>query len=73
MDSALNNVFIFVDLIDEVAKSKWASKLYIAGCHYQNLSVISLQQKIFANRDQWLQCHYLILFDFPQDRGAVMP
>ena len=40
--------FVFDDLMDEVTKSKWASKLYTAGCHHQNLSVISLQQKIFA-------------------------
>ena len=72
-NSSQNNAFVFDDLMDEVAKSKWATKLFTAGCHYQNLSVITLQQKIFANRDQRLKCHYLILFDLPQDRGAVMP
>ena len=72
-DFSQNNAFVFDDLMDEVAKSKWATKLFTAGCHHQNLSVITLQHKIFANRDQSLQCHYLILFDFPQDRGAVMP
>ena len=69
----LNHCFVFDDLMDEVATRKWATKLYTAGCHHQNLSVISLQQKIFANREQRLQCHYLCLFDFPQDRGAIEP
>ena len=69
----LNHCFVFDDLMDEVATRKWATKLYTAGCHHQNLSVISLQQKIFANREQRLQCHYLVLFDFPQDRGAIEP
>ena len=72
-DAKLRHCFVFDDLMDEVEKCKWASKLYTAGCHHQNLSVISLQQKLFTSRDQRLQCHYLVLFDFPQDRGAIMP
>ena len=72
-DKSLRHCFVFDDLADEVAKSKWATKLYTAGCHHQNLSVISLQQKIFCNREQRLQTHYLVLFDFPQDRGAIEP
>ena len=72
-DQAKNHCFIFDDLADEVEKSKWATKLYTAGCHHQNLSVVSLQQKIFASREQRLQSHYVCLFDFPQDRGAIEP
>ena len=72
-DPAQNTAFVFDDLMDLVAKSRWAGKLYTAGCHHQNLSVISLQQKLFTNRDHRLQCHYLVVFDFPQDRGAMMP
>ena len=68
-----NTVVIFDDLMEEVAKCDWATKLYTAGVHHQNLSVISMQQKVFTSRDQRLQCHYLLLFDFPQDRGAVGP
>ena len=72
-DQERNNCFVFDDLTDEVANCKWATKLYTAGCHHQNLSVVSLQQKIFANRVQRLQCHHLVMFDFPQDRGAIEP
>ena len=72
-DTSLCHCFVFDDLMNEVDKSPWASKLYTAGCHHQNLSVISLQQKLFTNREQRLQCHYLVLFDYPQDRGAVLP
>ena len=48
-DMALCHCFVFDDLMDAVSKSQWASKLYTAGCHHQNSSVISLQQKIFTN------------------------
>ena len=72
-DTALCHCFVFDDLMDAVNKSTWVSKLYTAGCHHQNLSVISLQQRLFTNREQRLQCHYLVLFDFPQDRGAILP
>ena len=72
-DTTLCHGFVFDDLMDEVSKSIWASKLYTAGCHHQNLSVISLQQKLFTNRDQRLQCHYIVAFDYPQDRGAIQP
>ena len=72
-DQALNHCFVFDDLADEVTRSKWATKLYTAGCHHQNLSVITLQQKVFSSREQRLQCHYLVLFDFPQDCGAIEP
>ena len=44
-DQALNTAFVFDDLMDEVLKCKWATKLYTAGFHQQNLSVVSLQQK----------------------------
>ena len=72
-DTALCHCFVFDDLSDAVNKSPWASKLYTAGCHHQNLSVLSLQQRLFTNREQRLQCHYLVMFDLPQDRGAVLP
>ena len=72
-DQDKNTCFVFDDLSDKVSKCDWASQLYKAGCHHQGLSVVSLQQNVYTSRDQRLQCHYLILFDFPQDRGAVGP
>ena len=72
-NTALCHCFVFDDLSDAVNKSPWASNLYKAGCHHQNLSVLSLQQRLFTNREQRLQCHYLIIFDYPQDRGAIIP
>ena len=73
LDTALTTCFVFDDLMEEVNKSPWASKLYTAGCHHQNLSVLGLQQRIFTNREQRLQCHYLCIFDYPADRGAIEP
>ena len=72
-DTALTTCFVFDDLMEEVNKSPWASKLYTAGCHHQNLRVLGLQQRIFTNRDQRLQCHYLCVFDYVADRGAIEP
>ena len=57
IDTSLCRCIVFDDLMDEVSKSVWAAKLYTAGCHHQNLSVVSLQQKLFTNREQRLQCH----------------
>ena len=72
-DTTLANCFVFDDLVDKTTKSPWVTKIYQAGCHHQGLSVISLQQKIFCNRDQRLQTHYIVVFDTPQDRGAIEP
>ena len=72
-DTSLRHCVVFDDLMHAVDKCPWASKLYTAGCHHQNASVISLQQKLFTNREQRLQCQYLAIFDIPQDRGAVLP
>ena len=72
-DQDKKTCIVLDDLMNEAARCGWVTKLYTAGCHHQNLSVISLQQKIFTNRDQRLQCHYLVTMDFPQDRGAILP
>ena len=42
-DPSHNHAFVFDDPMDEVAKSRWATKLFKAGFHHQNLSVITLQ------------------------------
>ena len=59
--------------MNEVSKSLWATKLFTAEVHHQGLSIATLQQKMFTNLERRLNFHYLRLFDFPQDRGAVTP
>ena len=73
LDHTKNTAFVFDDLMNETGKCRWVTKLYTAGVHHQNVSVLSLQQKIYTSRDQRLQCHHLVLWDFPQDRGAIDP
>ena len=72
-DIAVTSCYVFDDLMRAIDKSEWVSQLYIAGCHHQNLSIISLQQKKFTNRESRLNCHYYVLFKFPGDLGAIEP
>ena len=43
--------------------------MFIASCKWSR----PLQQKVFTSREQRLNCHYLAIWDFPQDRGAIEP
>lgn len=64
-------VIIFDDLMKEIENSPWASKIYTAGCHHDNLSVFELCQRVMVNREQRLQCDYVVLFNFPMDQKAI--
>ena len=63
---------ILEDVMSEVEKSKWASRLFTRGSHHLNLSVISLMQRVFASREQRLQSSFVVLMSFPADKTAVM-
>lgn len=68
----IQRAIIFDDLMNEIEKNKDVSKLFTAGCHHCNLSVITLTQKIFVNREQRLQTDYLVIFAFPADKSSIM-
>lgn len=69
--AGVQTAVILEDVMAEVEKSKWASRLFTQGSHHLNLSVISLMQRVFASREQRLQSSFVILFAFPADKTAV--
>lgn len=70
--AGMQTAVILEDVMSEVEKSKWASRLFTQGSHHLNLSVISLMQRVFASREQRLQSSFVILFAFPADKTAIM-
>lgn len=67
----LQTAVVLEDVMADVEKSKWASRLFTQGSHHLNLSVISLMQRVFASREQRLQSSFVILMCFPADRTAI--
>jgi len=65
-------ILIFDDLMNEVEKNKYFSKLYYSGCHHLNLSVCTLTQNIFNNRNDRLNFHYLLIFNFEADKSTIL-
>ena len=49
-------------------------ELFTEGSHHRNLSVITINQNLFYNKDptQRRNCHYRILFKYPIDKQQVM-
>lgn len=65
-------IIIFDDLMSELEKNKYFSKLYYSGCHHLNVSVCCLTQNIFNNRSARLNCHYVLIFNFESDKSTIM-
>ena len=70
--AGLQTCLVFDDLQAQLERSKWASALATGGVHHLNLSVFTLLQQVFVNRTQRLQTDWLVLFDFPADKSAVL-
>ncbi len=68
----IQRCIVFDDLMSEIENNKWVNGLFTAGCHHQNLSIITLTQKIFCSKEQRLQVDYLVLFAFPADKSSIM-
>lgn len=68
-DPRINNLLILDDLFSEAGKDKRITDLFTEGSHHRSLSVISINQNLFGNKDptQRRNCHYLILFNNPVD------
>jgi len=64
-DPRINNLLIPDDFFTETDKDKRITDLFTEGSHHRSLSVISIKQNLFANKDptQRRNFHYLILFN----------
>ncbi|WAR05457.1 YMD3-like protein, partial [Mya arenaria] len=73
-DSRINNLLILDDLFSEAGRDKRVTDLFTEGSHHRSLSVISINQNLFGNKDptQRRNCHYLVLFNNPVDKQSVM-
>jgi hypothetical protein len=73
-DTKVNNLLIIDDLFSESGKDKRITDLFTEGSHHRSLSVISINQNLFGNKDptQRRNCHYLILFQNTIDKQSVM-
>lgn len=73
-DPRVNNVLILDDLYSQAGKDKRITDLFTEGSHHRSLSVISINQNLFGNKDptQRRNCHYLVLFNNPVDRQTVL-
>lgn len=75
IDPTLRNLLVLDDLMSETGNSKELTNLVTRGCHHKNLSLIYIQQNLFApgkeNRNISLNCHYICLFSNPRDRAQV--
>ncbi|WAR05156.1 YMD3-like protein [Mya arenaria] len=73
-DPNVNNLLILDDLYSESGKDKRVTDLFTEGSHHRSLSVVSINQNLFGNKDptQRRNCHYLILFNNPVDKQSVM-
>ncbi|XP_060588538.1 uncharacterized protein LOC132743954 [Ruditapes philippinarum] len=70
----INNLLILDDLFSESGKDKRITDLFTEGSHHRSLSVISINQNLFGNKDptQRRNCHYLVLFNNPVDKQSMM-
>ena len=73
-DPRMNNLLVLDDLFSEAGKDKRITDLFTEGSHHRSLSVISINQNLFGNKDptQRRNCHYLVLFNNPVDKQSLM-
>ena len=73
-DSFLNpqtrNLLILDDMKSSASKDSRINELFTEGSHHRNLSVITINQNLFYNKDpsQRRNCHYMVLFKNPIDK-----
>ena len=73
-DPRLNNLLVLDDLFSEAGKDKRITDLFTEGSHHRSLSVITINQNLFGNKDptQRRNCHYMTLFNNPVDKQSLM-
>ena len=73
VDSSLNGVAIFDDLMTECGNSALMSDFFTKKCHHENISVIFITQNFFSNgkarKDIIKNANYIVLFNSPMDRS----
>ena len=74
VDITARNLIILDDLMYTCSKDQKINSLFTEGAHHRNLSVIAINQNLYYNKDttQRRNCHYLILFKNPMDKGQIM-
>ena len=74
IDPQMCNIIVLDDLMSTCSKDRRINDLYTEGSHHRNLSVISISQNLYFNKDptQRRNCHYLALFNHPIDKQQVM-
>ncbi|WAR21874.1 hypothetical protein MAR_015848 [Mya arenaria] len=73
-DPRINILLVLDDLFSEAGKDKRITDLFTEGSHHRSLSVISINQNLFGNKDptQRRNCHYMVLFNNPVDKQSIM-
>ena len=73
-DLNTRNLIVLDDLMSTVSNDPRINGLFTEGSHHRNLSLISVNQNMYYNKDptQRRNCHYLVLFNSPIDRQQVM-
>ena len=73
-DTKLNNLLILDDMMSEAGKDKRITDLFTEGSHHRSLSVIFINQNLYASKDptQRRNCHYLVMFNNPVDKQSMI-
>ena len=71
-DPKINNLLLFDDFYESTNRLR-INDLYCVNSHHRNISVVSINQNLYANKDptQRRNCYYLILFNNPVDKLSV--
>ena len=71
--SDANNLVVLDDLMSVASKDPRITDLFTEGSHHRNLSVICINQNLYASKDptQRRNCQYLVLFKNPIDQQQV--
>ena len=74
MDQGNRNLIILDDLMSMASKDRGIMDLFTEGSHHRNLSVISLNRNLYYSKDptQRRNCHYMVLFNNPEDQQPMM-
>ena len=72
-DPRQNNLLILDDMMSTAGKDKRITDLFTEGSHHRSLSIISINQNLYATKDptQRRNCQYMILFDNPMDKSMT--
>ena len=72
-DSVPRNTLLILDDLGRESNNSALTTLFSRGCHHRQISVVSVQQNIFQNKDrtQRANCMYYVLMNNPIDSHQV--